>query len=69
MTKTRSALDRFKLYYEYLPSDEAVFELVRQFRAKKRKKDKADLRAFQHWMASSPKVLEKVVAHLRRVKR
>ena len=66
MTTTR--LDKFKLYYEYLPSDEAVFALVREARRKKRAKDKADMKAFQHWIAGSPKVLAKVVAHLRRVK-
>ena len=66
---TITQLDKFKLYYEYLPSDEAVFALVREYRRKQRAKDRADAKAFQTWIAGSPRVLMKVVAHLRRVKR
>lgn len=69
MTKTRSALDKFKLFYEYLPSDDRVFEIVRQYRADQRKKQKAETKALLHWVASSPAIWKKVVANLRRVKR
>ena len=69
MRKTRSALDRFRLFYEYLPSDDQVFETVRRYRAEQRKKQKQEVEKIRDWLLSSPAVWRKVVANLRRVKR
>lgn len=69
MTKMRNDSIRFKLFFEYLPSDEKVFEQVRKYRAEQRKKKKAEHDALMHWIAASPAVWKHLVAKLRRVKR
>lgn len=68
MTKMRKEIN-FKLFFEYLPSDEKVFEMVRQYRAKVRKKQKAEAQAIMHWVAGTPAFWKHFVAKLRRVKR
>ena len=68
MTKTRKGIS-FKLFFEYLPSDEKVFEQVRQYRAKQRKKHKAEVQALTTWIAGTPAFWKHFVAKLRRVKR
>ena len=65
----KTTLDKFKLRYEYLPSDEQVFEGIRRYRARQRKKQKAEAAKIVDWLASSPAFWKKFVAQLRRVKR
>jgi hypothetical protein len=60
---------RFKLFFEYLPSDEKVFEEVRQYRATVRKKEKLELERLLTWVYGTPAFTRKIVAMLRRVKR
>lgn len=69
MTKMRSALDRFRLWFEYLPSDEPILEMVRQRRRKKTLEDKQKARDLTHFALTLPAIRRKVVAQLRRVKR
>jgi len=66
---TTTLLDSFKLYYEYLPSDELVFAAIRRYRAEQRKKQKAEADAIVAWIAGSPATWKHFVAKLRRVKR
>lgn len=69
MKKMRNDAIRFKLFYEYLPSDDKVFEQIRQYRAAQRKKQKAERDAILAWISASPAVWKHFVAKLRRVKR
>lgn len=67
MTKMRSSLDRFKLYFEKLPSDDEVERRVREYRRKKRAKEKEQHRKIM--AALTIPIMKQVVAQLRRVKR
>ena len=63
----RSALDRFKLWYEKLPSDEAAEAAARRYRQRKRAKEKEDHQKFIRQFTLP--IMKAVVAQLRRVKR
>lgn len=69
MTKMRSHLEKFRLWFEYLPSDEPILEMVRQRRRKNTLDAKQQARDFTHFALTLPAIHRKLVAQLRRVKR
>jgi hypothetical protein len=68
MTKTRSVLDKVKLYYEKLPSDGAMDARVRTQKREARAKQRREIKAIHTWIASSPKLVVKLATQLRKGK-
>lgn len=70
MTKMRnSALEKFRLWFEYLPSDEPILEMVRQRRRRQTLEDKQRVRDLATTALTLPGIRRLLVAKLRRVKR
>lgn len=62
-------LDSFRLWFEYLPSDEPILEMVRQRRRRQTLEAKKQAQDLTLWVLTLPGTLKHLVAKLRRVKR
>lgn len=62
-------MELFRLWFEYLPSEEPIHEMLRERRRKQQAEDKKLAKEFAAHALTLPAIRRKVVAQLRRVKR
>lgn len=61
----KTPLERFKLHFEYLPSEEPIMEAVRQYRRQATLKIKREHREIFSWVLTLPGMITKLIAQIR----